>query len=180
MPRPNGSPRLARSQLLKAMRRLVTTATGTIGRPEERARVTMPLPQMRAIFGTSAVITTISPSASARSMARSAAAPPLWRGSRPRAPEPRMARMPRCRSAMALNSPSAERDTRLAARSCRPLGEMDHEMLAVPHGGDDRHERPDAVIGVGRLHDEAVGALNEAEIAREQESETLLHRRGCG
>jgi hypothetical protein len=99
------------------MRRLVTTATGTIGRPDRRARVTMPSPQARAIFGTSAVMTTISPPSRARSMARSACAPPLWRGSRPRAPEPRIARTPRWRSASALISPSAERDTRLAAGS---------------------------------------------------------------
>jgi hypothetical protein len=79
---------------LKSTRRLVTTATGTIGRPDSRASVTMPSPQTRAIFGTSAVRTTISPSASARIMARSAATPPFSRISRPRAPEPRMARTP--------------------------------------------------------------------------------------
>ena len=58
------------------MRRLVTTATGTIGRPDSCASVTMPGPQTRDIFGMSAVITTISPSASARSMPRMAATPP--------------------------------------------------------------------------------------------------------
>jgi hypothetical protein len=77
----------------------------------------MPSPQRRAIFGTSAVITTISPSWSARSMARRASTPPFSRTLRPRAPEPRIARTPIWRSAMALNSPSRERETRLAARS---------------------------------------------------------------
>ncbi len=77
----------------------------------------MPAPQTRAIFGMSAVITTISPEASARSMPRIADTPPFLRMSRPRAPDPRIARIPRWRSAIALTSPSPERDTRLAARS---------------------------------------------------------------
>jgi hypothetical protein len=116
-PRPKGRPRLARSQLRTSMRRLVATATGTIGRPECCASTTIPRPQRRATFGTSAVITTVSPLRSARSIARSACAPPFRRTSRPRAPEPRMAPMPRRRSTTALISPSAERETRLTARS---------------------------------------------------------------
>ena len=75
----------------KSKRRLVTTATGTIGRPESCASMTMPSPQTREIFGMSAVSTTISPSASARTISRVAATPPFSRTSRPRAPEPRMA-----------------------------------------------------------------------------------------
>ena len=92
-PRPNGLPRLARSQELKSKRRLVTTAVGAMGRPESRASVTMPEPAMRARLGTSAVIATETPSASARSIPRIAGAPPFWR--LPPAPEPRMGRTPR-------------------------------------------------------------------------------------
>ena len=48
-----------------------------IGRPESRARVTIPRPATRATLATSAVIATDAPSSSARNSPRSAGAPPL-------------------------------------------------------------------------------------------------------
>ena len=101
----------ARSQLLKSMRRLVTTATARIGRPEARAKAMMPGPTIRARFGTAAVSTMVSPAASLRTIARKALAPPFSRIFLPSAPEPRIAPMPSSRSATALKPPSPWRET---------------------------------------------------------------------
>jgi hypothetical protein len=57
-----------------------------------------------------------------------------------------------------------------------PFGEMDHEMLPVPHGGDHGHLRSDTVIGIRRLNDEPVRAVHELEIARNEEAQALLDR----
>ena len=179
-PRPKGRPMLERSQLRKSRRRLVTTATGTIGRPESFASVTMPSPQTRAIFGTSAVSTTISPPSSARSISRSRGDAALLAdvaAARAGAADRAHAEMPK-RDRVELAVAGARHEARGAV--LRALGEMDHEVLAVPHGGDDRHHRPDAIIGVWRLHDPAVGAPDEAEIARRPEPQHLLDRRACG
>ena len=150
----------------RSKRRLVTTATGTIGRPESCASVTMPSPQTRAIFGTSAVSTTISPSASARSISRVAGDAALLAhvaAARAGAADGAHAEMAQ-RDRVELAVAGARDEARGAV--LRALGEMDHEVLPVPHGGDDRHQRPDVVVGVRRLHDAAVGAPHEAEIAR--------------
>jgi hypothetical protein len=45
------------------------------------------------------------------------------------------------------------------------LGEMDHQVLPVPHGRDHRLERADALVGVRRIEDEPVGPPHEAEVA---------------
>ena len=55
----------------------------------------------------------------------------------------------------------------------RPLGEMDHEMLPVPHGGD--HGHLDPVIGIRRLHHESVRALHELEIDRDKKPQGFLN-----
>ena len=59
------------------MRRLETTAVGTIGRPDSLARATIPGPATRARFGTSAVIATETPDSSWRISSRIADTPPL-------------------------------------------------------------------------------------------------------
>ncbi len=105
---------------MKRQCRLVTTATGTMGRPEKRASVRMPASARRETFGTSALKATVSPSFSARSMARRPSAPPLARASRttrPRAPDARITRIPIRVSAMVLTLPSAEREMIVAIRS---------------------------------------------------------------
>ncbi len=62
-----------RLQVSSARKREVAEATGTIGRPERRASVTMPSPARRAgPGGTSAVITTEAPPLRARAAWRKA------------------------------------------------------------------------------------------------------------
>ena len=58
-PRPNGKLMVVRSQLFNRMKRLVTIAKGTIGRPDSRASMMMPSPATRERFGTSAVEATL-------------------------------------------------------------------------------------------------------------------------
>ena len=144
--------------------------------PKACASVTMPSPQTRAIFGMSAVSTTISPSASARSISRSrrdAALLAHVAAAGAGAADGAHAEMPK-RDRVELAVAGARHEARGAV--LRALGEMDHEVLAMPHGGDDRHHRPDAIIGVCRLHDQAVRAPDEAEIARRPEPQHLADR----
>ncbi len=105
---------------LKSMRRLVTTAIGTIGRPEMRASVTMPSPATRATFGTSAVMAMVAPASSCCASAMSALAPPFSRTLSPRAPEPRTGSTPSRRSATACRPASPWRET--IAHTCAMFG----------------------------------------------------------
>ncbi len=120
-PRPKGRARQARSHEPNRMWRLVTTAAGTIGRPENRASVRMPASQRRVTFGTSELKATDSPAFSALIIARRPSAPPLERVSpvffRPRAPEARITRTPRRSRARVLMSPSGLREMIVATRS---------------------------------------------------------------
>src|SRR6516164_10183162 len=69
-----------RLQVGSARNRLVAMAKGTTGRPDNAASVAMPSPALRAgPGGTSAVIATVAPLASARNDWRKAAAPPRLR-----------------------------------------------------------------------------------------------------
>ena len=169
---------LALSQLSKSMRRLVTTATGTIGRPDNCASVTMPWPQTRAIFGMSAVITTISPSLSARSIAAQRLDAALLAdiaAAGARAADGADAEMPQ---GDGVELSVARAGDEACRPVLRPLGEMDHEMLPVPHGGD--HGHLDPVIGIRRFHDEPVRALHELQVTRDEKAEGFLNRRASG
>ena len=96
------------------------------------------------------------------------------------APEPRMARTPRCRRAMALNSPSPERETRLAALSCGRLAKWIMKCCPCHMAAITGICGPMRVIGIRRLHDEAVRALHERQIARDQKAEGFLDRARAG
>ena len=130
-PRPNGLPRLARSQELKSKRRLATTAVGAIGRPERRASMTMPSPATRARLATSAVIATEAPPSSWRSNSRIAGAPPLRRLRSARPPEPRTGVTPSRRSAAAWGPPSPLREMRAAIRGI-DLGHANEIIRCCP------------------------------------------------
>ena len=177
-PRPNGRPTLARSQDLKSMRRLVTTAIGTIGRPEMRASVTMPRPATRATFGTSAVIATVAPPSSSRRSAIRALAPPFSRTFSPRAPEPRIGSMPSRASAVACNPASRWRDTIAATRRhVGGAGERQHDVLAVPHRDDGGMMLAEARGEVGGLDDEAVEPAHPFQIMRRARSRARCARK---
>ena len=150
-PRPNGLPRLARSQELKSKRRLVTTAVGAIGRPESRASATMPAPATRARLGTSAVIATDTPP-------RARAAFRAWRERRPCAA---MRSRPSTRAADRRDAEPTQgdrvdaavamaRDQRGHARDRARPGEGNHEVLAVPHRHDQRRLAGDRGVDVRR------------------------------
>ena len=47
-------------------------------------------------------------------------------------------------------------------------GEGQHEMLAVPHGEDDRGEVDVLAVGIRRIEGEAAGQVDEAEIVRDE------------
>ncbi len=100
-----------RLQVSSATKRDVAEATGTIGRPDRRASVTMPRPALRAgPGGTSAVMTTEVPDLSARAAWRRAAAPPLSLRRAP-APAPRISSMPKLAMAAPMSSASPWRAT---------------------------------------------------------------------
>ena len=58
--------------------------------------------------------------------------------------------------------------------SCGRFRQMHEEVLAVPHRGDHRHQRPDPLVRIRRVHREAVGAGHEPEVAGEAEARSRL------
>ncbi len=98
-------------QVGRAMKRRVAMANGTTGRPDIAASVAMPTPALRAgPGGTSAVMATVAPEASARKDSRMAVAPPRFRRLLP-APAPLIKCMPKRSSTAPMISASPWRDT---------------------------------------------------------------------
>ncbi len=174
-PRLNGSPRLARSQDLKSMRRLTTTAMGGSAVRKFAPSVTMPKPATRAALATSAVIATEAPSASSRMRSRKAGAPPLRRWSRPgRPPEPRTGVTPSRRRADAWRRHrrcARSRRRRARSSSATRTRSSDAGRATSRRSRGFAAERGVQIGGLGR---EAGRALNEPQIGGEQKADRFL------
>ena len=156
-------------QVGRAMKLRVAMANGTTGRPDIAASVAMPTPALRAgPGGTSAVMATVAPEASARKDSRMAVAPPRFRRLLP-APAPLIRCMPK-RFKHGADDLGVAVARHHGAHIGRTLGlELRQEQeLPVPHGEDLGMLVEQLGVGIGRIALDRARRVDEADIGREQ------------
>ena len=162
-----------RLQVGSVMKRSVAMASGTIGRPDIRASVTIPMPATRAgPGGTSVVRATVTLDLSNFSAARSAPAPPrsLPQLAGARAPDQahvEMQKRPADHLAIGMFG------DHIVHRHGLGLDQRQEQKLAMPHGHNHRIELFEIGIGVGRIADDLGGVAHHADVASRQAADLI-------